>query len=234
MASAVGERGEVNEQLRRRLDAGLRQISFFIVPSIVGFLALGDVMVAALYRTGNFGRDDVVYIWAILAGSAIGLLPTTLGRLYASTFYALHDTRTPFRFAVLHVALAIGLGYVSAIYLPPLFGVEMRWGAVGLTASAGIAGWIEFIFLRRKLNSQIGRTGLGLSFVSKLWAAAILCAAVGWGLKLLVGGLHPIFVAALVLTPYGLLYFAVTSLWGLPEARAVVGRFTRVLRLGRS
>lgn len=234
MASAVGERGEVSAQLRKRLDAGLRQISFFIVPSIVGFLALGDVMVAALYRTGNFDRGDVLYIWVILAGSAIGLLPTTLGRLYASAFYALHDTRTPFRFAVLHVVLAIGLGYVSAIYLPPLFGVEMRWGAVGLTASAGVAGWIEFIFLRRKLNSQIGRTGLGLSFVSKLWAAAILSAAVGWGLKLLVGGLHPIIVAALVLTPYGLLYFAVTSLWGLPEARAVVGRFTRVLRLGRS
>ncbi|HEU4597443.1 MAG TPA: murein biosynthesis integral membrane protein MurJ [Pyrinomonadaceae bacterium] len=234
MASAVGGRGEVSAQLRKRLDAGLRQISFFIVPSIVGFLALGDVMVAALYRTGNFDRGDVLYIWAILAGSAIGLLPTTLGRLYASAFYALHDTRTPFRFAVLHVVLAIGLGYVSAIYLPPLFGVEMRWGAVGLTASAGVAGWIEFIFLRRKLNSQIGRTGLGLSFVSKLWAAAILSAAVGWGLKLLVGGLHPIIVAALVLTPYGLLYFALTSLWGLPEARAVVGRFTRVLRLGRS
>jgi putative peptidoglycan lipid II flippase len=233
MASAVGERGEVSAQLRKRLDAGLRQISFFIVPSIVGFLALGDVMVAALYRTGNFGGDEVLYVWGILAGSALGLLPTTLGRLYASTFYALHDTRTPFRFAVLHVVLAVVLGYASAIYLPPLLGVEPRWGAVGLTASAGVAGWIEFIFLRRKLNGQIGRTGLSLSFVSKLWAAAVLSAAVGWGLKLAVGGLHPIVVAALVLTPYGLLYFGLTSLWGLPEARAVVGRFTRLLRPGR-
>jgi putative peptidoglycan lipid II flippase len=233
MSSAVGESAEVAAQLRTRLDAGLRQISFFIVPSLVAFLALGDVMVGALYRTGRFGGDDVLYVWGILAGSSLGLLPTTLGRLYASTFYALHDTRTPFRFAVLHVVLAVALGYGSAIYLPPLLGVEARWGAVGLTASAGIAGWIEFIFLRRKLNGQIGRTGLGLSFVSKLWAAAAASAAVGWGLKLAFGGLHPIVVAALVLTPYGLLYFALTSLWGLPEARSVVGRFTRLLRLGR-
>jgi putative peptidoglycan lipid II flippase len=191
-------------------------------------------MVGALYRTGNFGGGEVLYVWGILAGSAVGLLPTTLGRLYASTFYALHDTRTPFRFAVLHVVLAVALGYVTAIYLPPLLGVEMRWGAVGLTASAGVAGWIEFVFLRRKLNAQIGRTGVGVGFLSKLFVAAFVSAAVAWGLKFFVGGLHPIFVAALVLTPYGLLYFALTSLWGLAEARAVVGRFTRVLRLGRS
>ena len=63
--------------------------------------------------------------------------------------------------------------------------------------------------------------------------AAFVSAGVGWGLKLLFGGLHPIPVAALVLTPYGLLYFALTSLWGLPEARAVVGRFTRVLQRGK-
>jgi putative peptidoglycan lipid II flippase len=234
MSSAVGERTEVAAQLRKRLDAGLRQISFFIVPSIIGFIALGDVMAGALYQTGKFTHADVLYVWGILAGSSIGLLPTTLGRLYASTFYALHDTRTPFRFALLHVVLAIMLGYVSAIYLPPLLGVDARWGAVGLTASAGVAGWIEFIFLRRKLNQQIGRTGLGPSFLSKLWLAAIVSAGVGWVIKLSLGALHPILVAAFVLTPFGLLYFAVTSAWGLPEARAVVGRFTRLLKRGRS
>ena len=233
MSSAVGAEEEVASQLRARLGAGLRQISYFIVPSLVAFLALGDVMVGALYRTGNFSQSDVLYVWAILAGSAVGLLPTTLGRLYASTFYALHDTRTPFRFAVLHVVLAIVLGYVAAIYVPPLLGLEPRWGAVGLTASAGVAGWVEFVLLRRRLNRRIGRTGVAAPFLLQLFLAAGLCAAAGWGLKLLTDGLHPIIVAALVLGPYGLLYFAVTSLWGLAEARAVVGRFTRVLGRGR-
>jgi putative peptidoglycan lipid II flippase len=233
MSSAVGAEEEVAAQLRARLSAGLRQISFFIVPSIVGFLALGDVMVGALYRTGKFTDADVLYVWGILAGSAVGLLPTTLGRLYASTFYALHDTRTPFRFAALHVVLAIVLGYVAALYVPPLLGVDQRWGAVGLTASAGVAGWIEFFLLRRRLNRRIGRTGLAAPFLFKLFLAAGLAAVVGWGLKLLTGALHPIIVAALVLTPYGLLYFAITSAWGLAEARAVVGRFTRLLGVGR-
>lgn len=233
MSSAVGEETEIAAQLRRRLDSGLRQISYLVVPSIVGFVFLGDVMVGALYQTGQFTRADVIYVWAILAGASLGLLPTTQGRLYASTFYALHDTRTPFRFALLHVVLAIILGYLSAIHLPPLLGIDKRWGAVGLTASAGIAGWIEFLLLRRKLNHQIGTTGVALSFAAKVWLAAGLSALAGIGLKLLLGQLHPIFVAALVLTPFGLLYFAITSAFGLPEARSVVGRFTRIFMRGK-
>jgi putative peptidoglycan lipid II flippase len=229
MSSAAGERDEVAEKLRLRLSAGIRRIAFFIVPSAVAILTLGDVMVGALYQSGKFGRSDTVYVWAILAGSAVGLLPSTFGRLYASTFYALHDTRTPLRFAALHVALATVLGYLFALWLPPLFGFDLRWGAVGLTLSAGLAGWAELVLLRRRLNAQIGPTGLSTSFALKLWVAAGASAAAGWGLKLLLGGVHPIFLAALVLTPYGLLYFALTSLWGLPESRAVVGRFTRML-----
>ncbi|MBD0327686.1 MAG: murein biosynthesis integral membrane protein MurJ, partial [Pyrinomonadaceae bacterium] len=106
MSSAIGSEGEVMAQLRKRLDAGLRQIAFLIIPSAVGFLALGDVMAGVLYQTGEFKRADTLYVWGILAGSALGLLPATLGRLYASTYYALHDTRTPLRYAIVHVLLA--------------------------------------------------------------------------------------------------------------------------------
>jgi putative peptidoglycan lipid II flippase len=234
MSSAVGEQSEVAEKLRVRLDAGLRRIALFIVPSSMGFLALGDVMAGALYQNGKFGRDDTVYVWAILAGSAVGLLASTLGRLYASTYYALHDTRTPLRFAVVRVLLTMLLGYLFALPLPHAFGFALKWGAVGLTASAGLAGWVEFLLLRRKLNQRIGWTGLSLSYVSKLWLSAMASAAAAWGIRLALGPVHPIFMAALVLTPYGVLYFALTSAWGLEESRAVVGRFTRMLRIRRS
>jgi len=230
MASAAGGHAdEVAEKLRERLVGGLRRIALFIVPSAVGLLCLGDVMVGALYQSGAFGRDQTVYVWAIVAGSAVGLLPSTFGRLYSSTFYALHDTRTPLRFAALHVALATVLGYLFSIPLPPALGLDLRWGVVGLTLSAGLAGWAELLLLRRKLNARIGRTGVPFSYAAKLWVSAALSAGLAWGLRLLLGDLHPIILAALVLTPFGLLYFALTSLWGLPESRAVVGRFTRPL-----
>lgn len=234
MSSALGTDEEIKTQLRRRLNSGLRQIAFLIVPSVVGFIALGDIMVGALYQTGRFTRYDSLYVWSIIAGSAIGLLSTTLGRLYASTFYALHDTRTPLRYAVVHVVLAIALGYLFAIPLTRALGFDLRWGAAGLTAAAGLGGWAEFLLLRRKLNKRIGRTGLELPFIIKLWTAAVVAAAIGWGIKFFVGVNRPILTAIAVLGPYGLSYFLLTSLFGLPEANRLVGRFTKLLGRGRS
>ncbi len=70
------------------------------------------------------------------------------GRLYASTYYALGDTRTPLRYAIVRVALTTVLGYLFAIPLPRLLGVAPAWGAAGLTASGRVAGWVEMLLLR--------------------------------------------------------------------------------------
>jgi putative peptidoglycan lipid II flippase len=230
MSSATGSKEEIKGVLRRRLDAGLRQIAFFIVPSSMAFLALGDVIAAVLYQTGKFNHNDALYVWGILAGSTVGLLASTLGRLYSSTYYALHDTRTPLRYAIVRVTLTVVLGYLFAIPLPRLLGIEPRWGVAGLTSSAGIAGWVEFYLLRRTLNKRIGRTGLPLPFVAKLWASAGIAAGVGWAFKFIVGVRHPIMTALVVLGSYGLSYFALAFLFRLPEASTLIGRFTRLMR----
>lgn len=230
MSSAVGTTDEIASQLRDRLDSGLSRIAFFIVPSAMAMLALGDVMTGALYQSGKFTHDDSLYVWGIIAGSTIGLLASTLGRMYASTYYALHDTRTPLRFASIRVALTIGLGYLCAIPLPPLIGLDPKWGAAGLTASAGVAGWIEFALLRNSLNKRIGKTGLPLGFVAKLWLAAAVGAGVGWAIKLGIGSHHPIIIAALVLIPYGLIYFAITAALKVPELNSVLGRVLKIVR----
>lgn len=63
MASALGDDVEVSSQLRSRLDAGLKRIAVFIVPSSMAFLAFGDVLAAAVYKTGEFGDRDVLFVW---------------------------------------------------------------------------------------------------------------------------------------------------------------------------
>ena len=215
---------EVDSQLRQRLDRGLRQIAFFIVPSAMAFAALGHVMAGAIYQTGAFTRTDTLYVWGILAGSAVGLLASTLGRLYSSSYYALKDTRTPLRYAVVRLAGTVGLGFPFAFLVPGLLGLDPKWGAAGLTVSAGIAGWIEFVLLRRTMNRRIGRTGIPVGFQARLWTGAVLAAAVAWGIQLVAGQQHPILLALLVLIPYGLVYFGVTRLLGVPEAKALWGR----------
>jgi putative peptidoglycan lipid II flippase len=228
MAGALGIDPEGSETIRRRLNSGLGRIAFFVVPSAVAFLALGDIIAAALLETGRFHHADAVYVWGILAGSSIGLLASTLGRLYSSTYYALRDTRTPLRYALLRVLLTTVLGYVFAIPLPRLLGIPSIWGAAGLTASAGLAGWVEMLMLRRTLNSRIGHTGLDLSHVAKLWIAAIAGAAAAWFVKIILPGMHPALTAVFVLGTYGVFFLGITHLFEIPEAVAFWKRVLRV------
>lgn len=229
MSRASGEAGEVAAYLRRRLDGGLRQIAFFIVPSAVAFLAAGDVIAGALLQTGRFTYADSLYVWGILAGSATGMLAATQGRLYASAFYSMRDARTPLDYALVHVALATALGYISAVHAPGWIGIPQRWGVVGLTLSASVAAWVEFVLLRRRLNARIGRTGLPAPYLARLFAAAAAGAAVTWAARLAAGPRHPAVLAAAVLGPYVLVYLGGTLLLRVPEGRAAFARGLRLL-----
>ncbi len=228
MSGAVGAEHEVAEILRARLNAGLRQITFFVIPSVAASLVLGDVIVAAIYQSGRFTHSDAMYVWGILAGSTVGMLASTLGRLYSSTYYALKDTRTPLRYAVIRVILTTVLGYLSAIPLPHLLGIESRWGVAGLTISAGISSCVEYALLRRTLNRRIGATGLPSIYLAKGWGAALVAAGIGRALLLAVGHRNPILVAIVVLGPYGIAYFAGAAALGLPEVRALFDMFSRM------
>jgi putative peptidoglycan lipid II flippase len=223
MSGVAGFDDDSRAMLRQRLDAGLRRIAFFVVPSAMAFLALGDVLVAALLQTGRFRHADAVYVWGILAGSSVGLLASTLGRLYSSTYYALRDTRTPLNFAIIRVVLTTVLGYLFAIHGPRLLGIPQFWGAAGLTSSAGIAGWVEMLLLRRTMNERIGKTGLPASYVAKLWTAAIAGAAAAWAVKLTIPMMPPVFAAVLIIGPYGSVFFAMTVLLRIPEASSAIG-----------
>jgi putative peptidoglycan lipid II flippase len=233
MARATGSADEVAAQLRTRLHAGSRRIAFLVVPSAIAMLALGDVIAALLYQSGQFTHADAVYVWGILAGSSVGLLASTLGRLYASTFYALRDTRTPLNFAVVRVALTTALGWFAALVLPSLIGIEARWGVVGLTASAGVAGWVEFALLRAVLRRRIGPAPLAGAFLARLWLAALVGAAVAWGVKRALGPVHPLVGGPLVLLPYGATFLGAALALGVPEARGALRAVGQSLNVTR-
>ncbi|HYK66141.1 MAG TPA: murein biosynthesis integral membrane protein MurJ, partial [Patescibacteria group bacterium] len=228
MSRAAGAMPEqMSAILRSRLNRGLRQIAFLVVPSSAAFVILGDVIVATIYQSGAFTHADAVYVWAVLAGSGVGLLAATMGRLYNSAFYALFDTRTPLRFAIIRVVLTTILGYLCAIPLPPMIGIAQKWGVAGLTISAGIAGWVEFAMLRWALNGRIGWTGLERSFLAKLWALALGAAAIGFFMKLHMAGFGPRLGGLAILSTYGGLYMLGAWILGLPELKQFTDQMTR-------
>jgi putative peptidoglycan lipid II flippase len=249
MSRQTGSAEEIHEALRKRLERGLRQIAFFVVPTVVAFVAIGRILVAALYQTGQFGNDQTLYVWYILAGSTVGLLAMTLGRLYSSAFYALRDTKTPLKFAAARVALTAILGYLFAfplrwvlvdiiqfagMPLPAGTGGATAMGTVGLTASAGVAGWLEYILLRTFLQRRIGRVTLPVMLQLSLWSSAIIGATAAIAFDLLFAHriaehlpLRHIAEALLVAGVFGVVYFAAAIASEIPEAKATLSRLKR-------
>ncbi len=225
----TGDDAMYHATLRGRLDAGLRRIAFFVVPSAMAFFALGGVVVALLFQGGRFGHAATQLTWGIVAGSGVGLLASTMGRLYSSTYYVLRDTRTPLVFATIRVVLTTGLGWLFAIWVPRWLHLDPTWGASGLTASAGMAAWVEFTLLRREMNHRIGRTGLPASLATLLWTGAAISAAVAWGVKMLMPPDRPMVAGALIVCVYGVTYFGVTAAFKIPESRQMLSRARRLL-----
>jgi putative peptidoglycan lipid II flippase len=227
MSSAVGTDAEVAEYLRGRIVGGLGRIAFFIIPSAVAFLTLGDVISAILFESGRFTLEDTFWVWQALAGSTVGLLASTWGRLYSSAFYALRDTRTPLNFALIRVALTSALGIFAALLLPGMLGLDRRLGVAGLTATAGIAGWVEFFLLRRAMSQRIGPTMIPASHTLKLWLAAIVGAGMAWGVKLLLIDAPRMWMAIATLVVFGIAYLLLTAIMGVDEAIQLTSRITR-------
>jgi len=226
---SMSAEAEARDKLHAQTEAGLRAIAFPVVPTIAAFLLLGDVICAALFQTGNFSADDTRYVWYFLIGSTVGLLAATMGRLYSSAFYALRDTRTPLRYATVRVLLTAGLGVFGALYLPGLLHLPARLGALGLTGSAGIAGWIEFALLRRRLAERIGNCHLPKGLLPRLWASAAAAVGVGLLAKLALPAMHPIWRAIVVLGLFGVVYLGSTLTLGVSEARQALARARRFL-----
>lgn len=225
MSGLVGLSEDSHQKLVHQLNQGLRRITFFVVPSAAAFLGLGDAIAAILFQTGKFTYDDSLYIWGILAGAAVGLLAATMGRLYASAFYALHDTRTPLRFAFIRVVLTIVLGYLFSLHLPPLLHIDLKWGVAGLTASAGIAGWVEFYLLQKSLTTRIGRSGIPLSHITKLWIIALISLLVTTSLRYLLGFPQGFWSSCISLFVFGITYVLLSMRLEISEARVLTKRF---------
>ena len=229
MSRLTGNPEEIASGMRRRLDDDMPRIAFWIIPSAVAFLAIGDVVAGVIYQSGKFDRAVAIWVWGILGGSAVGLLATTLGRLYSASLYALRDTKTPFRLALVRVALTLVLGYVFALPLRAALGLAPEWGAAGLTISAGLAGWIEFALLRRAVNQRIGNTGIRRTRLLTLWSSAVAAAGVAWAVRLVAPSNRPLLIGAVVIAAYGATYFVATFIAGVEDAVSIARR----LRLSR-
>ena len=180
----------------------------------VGYLALGDVVVGALYQTGEFGEAQTLITWGVLSAYALGLPASASSRVLSSAFYALRDTRTPARMAYARVGLSVAVG-IALMFPADGFGFStLRLGAAGLAMGSSVGAWVEYLLLRRALTDGIGPHGAPLRTVLDLLLAAAVAALVGVGLQTVLPGAHPVLVALETLVPFGVVYLGATSALG--------------------
>ena len=207
-------RGEDREVLAARVAAALRRVSYFVIPSAIAYLALGDVVIAALYETGEFRAAQTLVTWGVLAAFALGLPVSACSRALSSVFYALRDTKTPARIAYVRVLVSIVIGVIAMMPLDRYGFSGLRLGAAGLAMGASCAAWVEFVMLRRALARKIGAHGPGAGPIVRLTLAASLAAALGVALQLILPPAQPWVVALETLLPFGVLYLVATALLG--------------------
>jgi putative peptidoglycan lipid II flippase len=213
--SADAHGADAQAKVRARVAENARRIAYFVVPSAVSFLILGDVIAATLLQTGRFTAADSTYVWTILAGSSIGLVASTQSRLFGVAHFAMSDTKTPFRFTLVRLTAGTILGFIGAVLVPGALRIDPKWGAAGLTAAGGIAGWIELWLLRASLRRRVGDVTPPFSYAAQLWAGAFVAAGMSRLLYLAVPPMPPLLAGVIVLPLYAALFLAGTWLMGI-------------------
>jgi putative peptidoglycan lipid II flippase len=242
------ERGAALGALRERTASAVRRVAFFVVPSFVAFVAMGDVLVAGLYRAGQFGAADVTVVWLILIGYSLGLLASTTTRVYQSAFFAVGDTATPARVAVVRVLVALLAGASLMVQFEPVtvLGVTIPAGALasleaegaplgplGLAAGAALGAWVEWALLKRALAAQVGHVGAGASPLARMFAAALVAAVAAYLMKRALIGVPPLPTGLCVAAVFGAVYVVAARALGLEQARALTAALLRRVRRAR-
>jgi len=204
--------GTPNELLRARVAAGFRRISYFVVPSSFAFVALGPVIVGALFQTGRFAASDTELVGGVLAAYGVGLLGQATVKLFASGFYALRDTRTPVKIAASSLVLSTALAAL----------LMRRFGPAGVALGSSLGAWVNVILHLRDLDARIGAVlGRGeWRAMAVTLAAALVATGAGTGVASVTHAppLGPGLRALASLAMFGSVYLAVTLALKHPDA----------------
>lgn len=195
MASERGGAEERAAAVRERLRSGLHRVALLVVPTAFAFVFLGRELLAAWLERGAWTVEDTRLTWYVLVPLGVGLLATTRARLYSSAFFALGDTRTSMRFALVRLALSVSLGVALAYPACPLLLAALRWlgapvpdveggeavvGACGLSIASAGAGWVELALLRRALALRVGPVARDAKGLARIVLASAAGTAAAW------------------------------------------------------
>jgi putative peptidoglycan lipid II flippase len=217
-----------------RLRRSLRQIAFLTVPTVVGYLAFGVLLVGALFRTGQFQAASTWLVTIVLGGYSLGILATTMSRLLQNAFYAIGDTKTPAWIAVLRVTVSTVVAVPAMFWLDtiaverivgPLPGDALFLGALGLSLGATVGAWVEVAALRGELQEPLPNARIPWGRTASMTGLALVSLGPTAGVWWLLPDWHVLIVAPVVVGSYAAVYLGAAWGLGFNEIEAWTRRF---------
>ncbi len=159
------------DQFQSTLNHALCLVFFITLPSMAGLIILGKPIVELLFERGAFdARSSVMTDYALLYYT-LGLWAFSGIRVMVSAFYALQDTKTPVKVAV--VALMVNL-VLSLWLMGPL---EHGGLALALSIASAIQFLLLIFFLKRK-TSVVNLRPVLISVAKSVVAASLMALGV--------------------------------------------------------
>jgi putative peptidoglycan lipid II flippase len=203
------------DQLRERVRAGWQRVLFYVVPSAVAFVAVGDLIVGMLYGGGRFGPAEQQVTHVVLGAYALGLVSAGSVKLLASAFYALRDYRSPLRASLTSVVISGGLAAATGFLLR-----DWRYAASGIAAGSAIGSYANLALLLRGLRGRIGAL-----YTPAMWAgtrrivvASAVAAIATLGVRGVTGRHGPWVIGPPLLAIFALAYLGTAWALGSREA----------------
>lgn len=120
-------------------------VIFIIFPAMMGLIILREPIVSLLFHRGEFDLCSVRLTAAALLYYGVGLWAFSGVRITVSTFFAMQDTGTPFRIAII---LLIIKGFMALVLVAP-------FGFRGLALSTSLTSVINLIILLRTIHLKL-------------------------------------------------------------------------------
>jgi putative peptidoglycan lipid II flippase len=171
--SAQAARRET-EAFRETLSLGLRLVFFIMFPAMAGLITLRMPIVNLLLEHGQFDRISTAGTAAALLYYAVGLWAFAGVRIVAQAFYALQDTKTPVKIAILALITNILFSTVFILWTPLAHG--------GLALATSLASMLNIGLLTIQLRKKIGRIDARriLTSLLKIVPASVAMGVIGW------------------------------------------------------
>jgi putative peptidoglycan lipid II flippase len=171
--SAQAARRET-EEFRETLSLGLRLVFFIMFPAMAGLITLRVPIVSLLLEHGQFDRLSTQGVAVAMLYYSVGLWAFAGVRLVSQAFYALQDTKTPVKIAIIALLTNIVL---SAVFIT---WTKLEHG--GLALANSLAAALNIGLLTVQLRKKIGRMDGKriMRSLLKIIPASIAMGMIGW------------------------------------------------------